>query len=136
MWPLCCSPCPRRTLDRHNSNVAPSCRLVPESHRYPRDAPLVLVTNDTLPPGLARRLIEAANTRAAAMAGADPIVHGLVGWLQGASKACHRAFLEEVREREERAAAEKKEVRVEGLWVCRGIMVGETRGTREMTESS
>ena len=70
----------------------------------------MLVANESLPPGLARRLIEAANTRAAAMAGADPMVHGLVDWLQGASRACHAAFLEEAREREERAAAEKKEV--------------------------
>ncbi|CBJ26801.1 hypothetical protein Esi_0045_0085 [Ectocarpus siliculosus] len=56
-----------------------------------------------------KRLIEAANARAGAMAGPDPIVHGLVDWLQGASKACHTKFLAAVREREERAAAEKKE---------------------------
>ncbi|CAN0552658.1 unnamed protein product, partial [Ectocarpus sp. 12 AP-2014] len=70
---------------------------------------LVLVTNESLPPGLARRLIDAANARAAAMAGPDPIVHGLVDWLQGASKVCHTKFLAAVREREERAAAEKRE---------------------------
>lgn len=37
------------------------------SSRYPHEAPLVLITNEALPPGLARKLIEAANTHAAKM---------------------------------------------------------------------
>lgn len=41
-------------------------------------------------------------------------MHGLVDWLQGASKACHTKFFAAVREREERAAAEKREVG--GAW--------------------
>ncbi|CAN0185042.1 unnamed protein product, partial [Scytosiphon promiscuus] len=99
-------------LEFEGGGISPDTTIVflfQKRKRYPHEAPLVLVTNESLPPGLARRLTEAANTQAAAMAGADPIVHSLVGWLQGASKACHAAFLAEVRQREERAAAEKKE---------------------------
>ena len=39
------------------------------SSRYPHEAPLVLITNESLPPGLARKLMEAANVRAATMVG-------------------------------------------------------------------
>lgn len=35
--------------------------------RYPEEAPLILVTNDSMPPGLARRLMEQANAQAAKM---------------------------------------------------------------------
>ena len=48
------------------------------SPRYPQEAPLVLITNETLPPGLARKLMEAANEHAARMVGCSKIV--LPGW--------------------------------------------------------
>lgn len=47
-------------------------------------------------------------------------MYGLVGWLQGASKACHATFRREANEREERLAAEKREV-------CRPISSNERR---------
>ena len=51
-------------------------------------------------------------------AGPDPMVYRLIGWLQEAAEGCHAAFLSETREREERVAAEKREV---GVYPCVGV---------------
>ncbi|CAM9318540.1 unnamed protein product [Ascophyllum nodosum] len=82
--------------------------LFREDSRYPHEAPLVLVTNESLPPGLARRLTEGANAQAAELVGPDPFVYQLVGWLRGASREFQAAFLRDAKKREERLAAEKK----------------------------
>lgn len=58
-------------------------------NRYPLEAPLVLVTNESLPPGLARKIVEAANAQAGKLVSATctinrrnrPSVDWSSGWL-------------------------------------------------------